>query len=127
MMLIAMMERFRAITPLPIGAAKLACGSKESNPPFPFPPREKPGRGAFPPTPEARCAPAKSAVTHRCGRLPPQEGCRPLVYPPLRSVSERGGNEDNRVGVNQLRRRYVYTNILTTQCDSIPRFPLTRP
>ena len=37
--------------------------------------------GTVPPTPEARCAPAKGAVTHRCRRLPPQEGCRPLVHP----------------------------------------------
>src|SRR5437016_302292 len=37
--------------------------------------------GRVHPTPEARCAPAKSAGTHRCCRLPPQEGCRPLVHP----------------------------------------------
>jgi hypothetical protein len=29
---------YRAITPLPNGVAEIACGSKELNPPFPFPP-----------------------------------------------------------------------------------------
>ena len=62
----------------------MACGSKESYPPFPFPPGQA-GAGMVPPTPEARRAPAKSAGTHRCCRLPPQEGCRPLVHPPLAS------------------------------------------
>ena len=51
--------------------------------PFPFPPKGQAGAGGYPPTPEARRAPAKSAGTHRCCRLPPQEGCRPLVHPPL--------------------------------------------
>src|SRR5215831_16614913 len=32
---------------------RTACGSMESNPPFPFPPRGKPGRGKVPPTREA--------------------------------------------------------------------------
>lgn len=48
--------------------------------------------GAVPPTPEARCPPAKSAGTHRCCRLPPQEGCRPLVDPPLSSSVGPGQN-----------------------------------
>jgi transposase len=52
-----------------------ACGSKESDPPFPFPPRGKPGRAGSPHA-------AKSAA-------PPQEGCRPLVNPP-RTVCPAG-------------------------------------
>src|SRR5947199_9202296 len=47
-------------------------------------------RGRVPPTPEARYAPANSAGTHRCCRLPPQEGCRPLVHP-LRARCRRVG------------------------------------
>src|SRR4029077_12339660 len=57
-----------------------ACGSKEFNPPFPFPSRESRG-GRVPPHAEARCAPAQTTVTHRCTRLPPQKGCRPLAHP----------------------------------------------
>src|SRR4029077_10456368 len=57
-----------------------ACGSKEFNRPFPFPSREsRGGRGS--PHAEARCAPAQTTVTHRCTRLPPQKGCRPLAHP----------------------------------------------
>ena len=59
----------------------MACGSKEFEPPFPFPQGGKPGREGAPHA-DARCAPANSAGTHRCRRLPPQEGCRPLVHPP---------------------------------------------
>ena len=33
-----LMRNFRDIRPLVIGVAEMACGSKESNPPFPFPP-----------------------------------------------------------------------------------------
>src|ERR1700680_958550 len=55
---------------------------KESDLPFPVSPPGKSRGGRGPPTPEARRAPAKTAGTHRCCRLPPQEGCRPLVYPP---------------------------------------------
>ena len=54
-----------------------ACGSKELNPPFPFPPSGESRGGRVPPTPEARCAPAQNAGTHRCCRLPPQEGLPP--------------------------------------------------
>jgi hypothetical protein len=47
--------------------------------PFPVSPWES--RGGFPLTPKASCAPARNAGPHRCCRLPPQEGCRPLVNP----------------------------------------------
>src|SRR4029077_18143892 len=57
-----------------------ACGSKEFNRPFPFPSRESRG-GRVAPHAEARCAPAQTTVTHRCTRLPPQKGCRPLAHP----------------------------------------------
>jgi len=57
-------------------------GGEQAKFPFPVSPRGTPGRAGFPPpTPEARCAPAKSAGTHRCCRLPPQEGCAPLCIP----------------------------------------------
>ena len=51
-----------------LGAGKSACGSKESEPPFPFPQRGKPGRAGSPHA-------AKSAA-------PPTRGLRPLVNPP---------------------------------------------
>src|SRR5438552_17769803 len=59
---------------------ELACGSKEFYLPFPVSPPGKAGAGGCPPTPEARRWPAKSAGERRCYRLPPQEGCRPLVH-----------------------------------------------
>src|SRR5580704_4453781 len=76
-------RKFRATPP------ESACGSKEFNPPFPFPPGASRG-GAGSPHAEARCAPAQTAVTHRCTRLPPQEGWRPLVHPlRARSCADR--------------------------------------
>ena len=67
---------------------QLACGSKEFELPLSrFPSGESRG-GRVPPTPQARCAPAKTAGTHHAGRLPPQEGCRPLVHPPLASSAD---------------------------------------
>src|SRR5487761_281859 len=61
-------------------------------PPFPFPPPGESRGGRVPPTPEARYAPAKSAGTQRCCRLPPQEGCRPLVHPLRAQGGTDGGS-----------------------------------
>jgi hypothetical protein len=49
-----------------------ACGSREFDPPFPFP-SGKAGAGGFPP--------------RRLHRLPPQEELRPLVHPPRGSLN----------------------------------------
>jgi hypothetical protein len=49
--------------------------------PFPVSPKGKPGRGRFPPRREHAERQQKALGTHRCRRLPPQEGCRPLVHP----------------------------------------------
>src|SRR5580700_7982609 len=59
---------------------EIACGSKEFHPPFPFPPGASRG-GRVPPTPMARCAPAKSAGPHPATGSPHKRDCRPLVHP----------------------------------------------
>jgi len=69
---------------------ELACGSKEFDLPFPVSPPGKAGAGGCPPTPEARRPPAKNAGKRRRCRLPPQEGCRPLVHPLLARPVNRG-------------------------------------
>jgi hypothetical protein len=51
------------------------------NPPFPFPPSGASRGGRVPPTPEARCAPAKKRWHASSYRLPPQEGSAPLCIP----------------------------------------------
>src|SRR6202040_4017885 len=89
MMLIAIMERFRAITPLPIGAAKLACGSKESNPPFPFPPRGKPGRGGFPPRRKHAARQQKALSRIDAAGSPHKRAAAPLCIP--RCATYRSG------------------------------------
>jgi len=61
------MDRFSLKSPWK-PAQEIACGSKESSPPFPFPPGERPGRAGSP----------HAAQT----RLPPQEGCRPPCASP---------------------------------------------
>jgi hypothetical protein len=64
------------------GPEQMACGSKEFDTPlFPFPPPGESRGGRVPPTPEARCTASKKRWRASCSRLPPQEGCRPLVYP----------------------------------------------
>ena len=76
---------------LRIGHERSSLRQQGSEPLFPFPVSLKESRGGrVPPTPGARGAPAKNAVTRRCCRLPPQEGCRPLVNPPLADVTARG-------------------------------------
>src|SRR5215467_6272396 len=63
-----------------------ACGSVESNPPFPFPPRGKPGRGKVPPTP--RHVPRQLTTLARpMLRLPPLEGLSPPLRHPPTSLS----------------------------------------
>ena len=64
--------------------------------------------GRVPPTPDARCAPANGADTHRCCRLPPQEGWHPLArspdwlqpmgYLPLVPLSRMIAREKNKDG-----------------------------
>jgi len=58
----------------------MACGSKEFNPPFPFPPRGKPG-GDGSPHAAACSAPAKTAGTSHAA-APPARGLRPLARSP---------------------------------------------
>jgi hypothetical protein len=66
------------------GGAEIACGSKEfGSPPFPFPPPGASRGGRVPPTPE-HVASQPKALARAMRRLPPQEGCRPLVDPLLR-------------------------------------------
>ena len=63
------------------GGRKSACGSKEFGSPLSrFPLRGKAGAGRVPPTPTHDARPA-TALARIVRRLPPQEGCRPLVYP----------------------------------------------
>jgi hypothetical protein len=65
---------------------RTACGSEESDPPFPFPPRGKPGRGKVPPTP--RHVPRQPTTLARpMLRLPPQEGLSPPLRHPPTSLS----------------------------------------
>ena len=65
---------------------RTACGSVESDPPFPFPPRGKPGRGKVPPTP--RHVPRQlTTLTRPMLRLPPQEGLAPPLRHPPTSLS----------------------------------------
>jgi len=64
------------------GETETACGARNLNSLSRFPSGKSRG-GRVPPTPKARCAPAESAGSHRCCRLPPQEGLRPLVHPPF--------------------------------------------
>src|SRR5437762_5526321 len=45
--------------------ARTACGSEESDPPFPFPPRGKAGAGKVPPTPRDRKS-TRLNSSHRC-------------------------------------------------------------
>jgi hypothetical protein len=48
----------------------------------PLSPKEQAGAGPVPRTPEARCAPAKGAVTHRCRRLPHKRAAAPFLCIP---------------------------------------------
>ncbi len=73
-----------------LSLSRLACGSKEFDPPFPFP-QGQAGAGMVPPTPEARCCPAKSAGQHRCCRLPPTRGLPPPCASPASAVVEQVG------------------------------------
>ena len=65
---------------------QLACGSKESNPPFPFPPGESRG-GVVPPTP-LHVPRQPKPLARPMLRLPPQEGFQgaPLNPPLARST-----------------------------------------
>ena len=58
-----------------VGVAEMACGSKEFNPPFPFPPRASRGGAGSPHAGSTLPASKKHASMHRCCRLPPQGKC----------------------------------------------------
>jgi hypothetical protein len=66
---------------------ELACGSKEVALPLSrFPLRGQAGAGGFPPRRDT-CRASKNRWHVPCGRLPPQEGCRPLVNPRTGKIS----------------------------------------
>jgi hypothetical protein len=76
-----LMRNFRDIRPLVIGVAEMACGSKESNPPFPFPPRGKPGRGAFPPRRKHVACQQKALARIDAAGSPHKRAAAPLCIP----------------------------------------------
>ena len=55
---------------------RTACGSKESDPPFPFPPRGKPGRGKFPPR-RSTCRASQNRWHGPCWGSPRKRGFAP--------------------------------------------------
>jgi hypothetical protein len=59
----------------------LACGSKEFEPPFPFPPRGKPGREGVPPRREHATRQQKALARIDAAGSPHKRADRPLVYP----------------------------------------------
>ncbi len=68
---------------------EIACGSKEFGRPLSrFPLRGKAGAGGFPPR-RGTLRGQPKALARIVRRLPPQEGCRPLVHP-LRSALVQG-------------------------------------
>ena len=70
---------------------EIACGSKDKEfgrPLSRFPLRGKAGAGGFPPRRSTLRGQPK-ALARIVRRLPPQEGCRPLVHP-LRSALVQG-------------------------------------
>src|SRR6266516_2785401 len=106
-------DRFRTTSLLPSGGRNGLRQQGIGSPPFPFPPGESRG-GRVPPTPEhAACQPKALARIMR--RLPPQEGCRPLVHPPLapRRVSALGRQEGDDSRPQQKDRSAVYTKYST--------------
>ena len=105
------MERFRAITLLLIGAAEMACGSAVFNPPFPFPPPGKLGRAGSPHAGSTLRASQKRWLASLLSAPPHKRAAAPLCIPPLRSVSDCRGSEDNRNRPNGLPRRYVYKDL----------------
>ena len=67
---------------------RIACGSKELERPLSrFPLRGKAGAGGFPPR-RRHAARQPKPLARIMRRLPPQEGCRPLVHPPLVSSAD---------------------------------------
>jgi hypothetical protein len=100
-------------------AAEIACGSKEFESPLSRFPSGASWGGRVPPTPEARCAPAKSAGTHRCCRLPPPEGWPPPGESPAGLPGCSGPASRSRNGW-KTNENNIYTERLT-----LPRAPET--
>ena len=69
---------------------KIACGSKEFNPPFPFPPRGKPGRGRFPPRRKHAARQQKALARIDAAGSPHKRAAAPLCIPRvcIRYISE---------------------------------------
>jgi hypothetical protein len=74
----------------------MACGSKEFDLPLSrFPLRGQAGAGGFPPR-RQHAAGQQKALARIVRRLPPQEGCRPLVDPLRARDAGLGNLRDNR-------------------------------
>ena len=59
----------------------MACGSKESEPPFPFPPRGKPGREGIPPRREHAVRQQKALAHIDAAGSPHKRAAAPLCIP----------------------------------------------
>jgi hypothetical protein len=70
------------------GMTEIACGSEEFCPPFLFPPRASRGGVGSPPRREHAARQQKALGTHRCRRLPPQEGLPPPCGSPASAVAQ---------------------------------------
>src|SRR5436190_5824477 len=75
---------------------QIACGSKESDPPFPFPRGESRG-GDGSPHADARSAPANTAGTARAVGSPRKRGFAPLAHPPTLLRGSRQPSKRRRV------------------------------
>ena len=79
---------------------EIACGSKEFDPLFPFPPRGKPGREGVPPRRKHAAREQKALARSDAAGSPHKRAAAPLWIP-----RERGGAELGLVRTNRMFRR----------------------
>src|SRR5215469_9069353 len=95
-------------------------------PPFPFPPPGESRGGRVPPTPADTLRGQQKALARIVRRLPPQEGCRPLVDPLRARYAGLGNLRDEREVRTHAsaeisrRSRTVYTKYLTLPSQWLP-------
>src|ERR1700719_1787890 len=104
----------------PASVPEIACGSKEFDPPFPFPPGASRGGEGSPHAGEHAARQQKQLARIDAAGSPHQRGCRPLVNPPRATRSDMRSNRKlPRIGLTANMKENRLHKIL----DNTPRLP----
>src|ERR1035438_7182794 len=121
----APLKQRRAIRGPLANVPEIACGSKEFDPPFPFPPGASRGGAGSPHAGEHAARQQKALARIDAAGSPHKRGCRPLVNPPRATRSDiRSDCELPRIGLTaNMKEKRLHKILDNTVRDDNPKSP----